>query len=358
MKKNLFLKRSLAFALLSTTLNITTFAAATSNPTIISPQDNSIHYMGRIDTSNAKDFVDLWWPGSTIEADFTGTSIKLNVEGTDPDAPNYLNVYIDGTLTVLKCEYGPHTYTLATNLKNTKHHLLINKRTEVWAPVRFTGFELDPQASLTPYEDKRQLKIEFYGDSITAGVCNEAPTDIDNYEDYIHFNNENAFAPLLAKKLDAQYSCIALGGIGIVNGYLPIDMNDVWDWTNLDEPMPIWDFSKWQADYVVINLGQNDYSSTLSDTFTTEYVTLISKIRSKYPKAHIFCTIGPMTASHDATFVKRIEDAVHMVNTYGDSKVYFHALSQDAGVLHPRVDVNRAMADELADFITKTLKIL
>lgn len=351
MKKNLFLKRCLTFTLLTTALNMTTFATSMPTSTLISPQDHGIHYMGRIDTSTAKDFIDLWWPGSTIEADFTGTSLKLKVEGTDPDSQHYLNVCIDGVSTILECEYGPHTYTLATNLKNTTHHISLDKRTEVWSPIRFTGFELDANASLVPYEDQRKLKIEFYGDSITAGVCNEAPEGIDDYEDYIHYNNANAFGPLLAKKLDAQYSCIAIGGIGIVNGYLPVDMNDVWDWTLLDEPAPIWDFSKWQADYVVINLGQNDYSSTLSDTFTTEYVTLISKIRSKYPNAHIFCTIGPMTASQDVTFVKRIADAVKIVNTYGDSKVYFHALSQDAGIFHPRVAVNEAMANELADFI-------
>lgn len=356
MKRNLFFKKGLSCILLIFCFMLPTYAA-TSNATtqtFISPQNNAINYMGRIDTSTSQNYVDLWWPGSTIETNFTGTSLTLNVEGTDPEDTHYLNVYIDGQLTVLKCDYGPKSYTIATNLDDTTHHLLINKRTEAWTPIRFNGLILDSNAQLQPYEDTRQLKIEFYGDSITAGVCNESEEGIDDYDDLAHYNNEKAFSALLAHKLDAQYSCIAVGGIGVVNGYLPVDMNDIWDWTILDPDSPSWDFSKWQSDYVVINLGQNDYSSSLSDTFTTEYVTLISKIRSKYPSALIFCTIGPMTASHDESFVQKVQDAVTLANTYGDSKVYFHLLSQDAGELHPRVAVNEAMAEELADFIEST----
>ena len=70
----------------------------------------------------------------------------------------------------------------------------------------------------------------------------------------------------------------------------------------------IWDFSRFQPDAVVVNLGTNDLS-TNSDpdqaTFESGYKALLVRVRKAYPKAHILCTNGPMLSGTDLTNVRR-----------------------------------------------------
>ncbi len=79
-----------------------------------------------------------------------------------------------------------------------------------------------------------------------------------------------------------------------------------------------WDFSKYTPDIVVINIFQNDVWITklpdndqfkakfgtkapTDDQIIKAYKDFVKNIRSKYPKAHIICTLGSMDAVKDGS---------------------------------------------------------
>lgn len=122
-----------------------------------------------------------------------------------------------------------------------------------------------------PVEDK-PLKIEFIGDSITSG---EGTFGAKEEEDWIPmmFSAMKDYAYLTAKELNADYRVISQSGWGVncgwdnnknnalpkfykdICGLMPGETNEKLGGTKPN------DFSKWQPDFVVVNLGTNDCSS-------------------------------------------------------------------------------------------------
>ena len=317
---------------------------------IVPPNEEKIQYIGRIDTTTPNAY-QLVWPGTTIIANFQGTSLKLKLTN---DVENYLNVFIDEKLTILKCENGEKIYTLATDLSDTTHVVRIFKRTEAWAPLTFQGFILDSGKQLADPPARLSRRIEFYGDSITAGACNEDPGD-DQWSDHSTHNNYMAYGAIAARQLDAEYMCTAISGIGMTIGYIDYLMPQVWDKVEYSPSSKAWNFDRWKPDVVVVNLGQNDKSKGPKGNFKAAYTKLIHNIRSKYPNAEIFCVLGPMDAGIDPTFINYVYSAVKDINASGDKKVYFHKFSQFTGGPHPRVSTHQQVADELDKVIKEVI---
>merc|ERR1712232_132956 len=70
--------------------------------------------------------------------------------------------------------------------------------------------------------------------------------------------------------------------------------------TIAQDATPVWNFSNWVPQAVVINLGTNDYSSPAIyppfDVFSAAYKQFIGSIQSKYGQSvTIFLVCGPMT---------------------------------------------------------------
>ncbi|OOM82132.1 endoglucanase E precursor [Clostridium puniceum] len=345
-KKNIRLSFVITVMILFTFGN--TQASATSD-TIISPTNNMLHYEGRIDKSNPQ-AVKLLWEGSIIKANFEGTSLKMQLENS---SDNYLNVIIDNKLTVIKCLNGDNLYTLASGMEDKIHSVEIFKRTEAGiGAVNFKGFILDSGKQLAPFNETKKLQIEFYGDSITVGACDE-DTGYDQWSNYYTHNNYMSYSAITARELNAEYMCTAVSGIGLTHGFQPYSMPQIWDRIAYDPNSTPWDYNSWQADYVVVNLGENDKSCGIVGDFTSEYVKFIKNIREKYPNALIFCVAGPMGAGQDQTMLNYVSSAVSTLNSSGDNKVFFHKFSQSCST-HPRVETNIEVAKELVDFINST----
>ncbi|SES93647.1 cellulase family glycosylhydrolase [[Clostridium] polysaccharolyticum] len=169
------------------------------------------------------------------------------------------------------------------------------------------------QNGIAPAKAKAH-KIEFIGDSITCGYG----IDDENINGGFKNSTEDGsktYAYKTAQMLDADYSVVSVSGIGVISNYTGAgSKNDEnvmpkyydklaysWaafgDWTS---PAKVeWDFSKFQPDAVVINLGTNDSSYVAHDAareleFVAGYVDFIKQIREKNPDATIFCTLGIM----------------------------------------------------------------
>ena len=180
--------------------------------------------------------------------------------------------------------------------------------------------------------------IEFIGDSITSGATDSKQALSD-------------YAWLTGEQLHVEHTQIAQSGICLIdnvqcNAPAAIGMSrQFFKLQTLYFPnSPNWDFSRYQANAVVINLGTNDESLGLNDTtFQATYITFLQNIRLIYPKAVIFA-MRPFNGSKAGPTLA----AVQAVNASGDTNVHFidttgWLTSTDFNGLHPN-DVGQAKA--------------
>ena len=120
----------------------------------------------------------------------------------------------------------------------------------------------------------------------------------------------------------------------------------------------LWNFTKWQADVVCINLSTND--EPFPKDFTERYINFVGELREKYTNAKIFLITGAFSyneiqSKKDA--VNNISKAVKELNTKGDRAVYhveFKKVVNHDG--HPRAKENEACAKELILKIRRVIK--
>ncbi|HYH05314.1 MAG TPA: SGNH/GDSL hydrolase family protein [Bacillota bacterium] len=320
-----------------------------------------LYYIGRIDrtTPQAPVFV---WQGSELRARFSGQRIGFRF--AEPQGQNFYNVTIDGSVHQLQLTpAGTHDYLLAVTLPPGVHELVLFKRTEaLFGQATFQGLILELTARMETKPEPLPLRIEFYGDSITAGACNE-DTDADQYDDLVTHNNYLAYGALTARALNAEYVCIAVSGTGICYSWNPVLLPEVFDRTNPEPGSPRYAFTERQPDLVVINLGQNDYGFTLAEgiafpaDFTEKYREFVRMIRNMYPAAHIICAIGGMTAYRDSVQLRTAFSQAVTELAAEDSRMHsfvFTAFAEN----HPRLTVHRQLADELTGFIKNEVLLL
>jgi hypothetical protein len=181
---------------------------------IVLPDNQHIEYMGRIETIIPEEAV-LYWSGTSIKINFEGTSVTAIFK--DEKGDNYYNIIIDGNVVnVLKTKIDKTEYILTSNLPSGNHTLEIFKRTE-WdrGKTIFYGFKLGEGTKLLPASPKKSKKIEFYGNSITAGYAVDDFSGKDR-SDSIFTNNYLSYATITAHHFDAQYNIICKSGIGIM----------------------------------------------------------------------------------------------------------------------------------------------
>ena len=336
--------------------------------TLISPHDPLIQYVGRIDYQNPYQ-VSFSHPGISIKLKFEGKicNILLGNEGASKIA-NYYNIIIDNKKPVAISVIKETVYKL--DLVAGIHVLEIFKRTENFVGTGiFKGIEIEKGKKLLPLE-KPQRKIEFIGNSITCGYGNEGDSPACPFTPETE-NNYLAYGSITARNLKAEFMTVAFSGIGVTRNYdkgtetMPV----IYDRIFPDRKLPLWDFTKWTPDAVVINLGTNDFAQSVPDSilFISTYIKFLKHIRQKYPKTHIFCIEGSMlrdgwpTGIASLTIVKRyVEKAVKTFRKENDTKIDTFYLptagENDLGCdYHPNVKMHQVMAEELTGFIRSKL---
>jgi hypothetical protein len=335
---------------------------------IVKSDDQRIHYMGRIDKKD--DATILSWPGTSLNLNFTGTSVKAIL--SDEHGENYYNVNIDGKVTAkLLLDKVKKEYTLAANLPPGKHNLELFKRTEwTMGKTYFYQLILDDKAKVLPTSPIKKHKIEFFGNSITCGYAVEDSSGKDRgtapYE-----NNYVSYAGITARHFNAEYYCTARSGIGVTISWFPQVMSEMYDLVDGNDKTRKWDFNKYQPDLVVVNVFQNDswlvkqpnhteFKARFGTTAPTDaqlikaYSDLIKSIRFKYPKAQIICALGNMDATQvGSAWPGYIQKAVADLT---DKKIYTCFFPYKGSGGHPNGKEQQAMADQLIGFIDQHIK--
>lgn len=344
-------------------------------PEIISAQKKyitfnnpNIQYEGRVAFSDS--IACLNWSGSSITMNFKGSEISAILK--DADTSNYYNVILDDkVISKIQLATTKQSYILASGLNKGNHKIQLFKRTE-WGKGQsfFYGFETNVNARILPKSKPKKRKIEFYGDSITCGYGIEDKTGKDSGTGHFE-NNYLTYDALTARHFDAQFSCIANSGIGIMVSWFPNIMPDIYDLTNPHDKKNKWEFNKYTPDIVVINLFQNDSwllnlpkNEQFKNRFGTQkpnedfiiksYENFVKLIRKKYPNTSIICALGNMDATKESS--KWPDYIVKAVGNLNDKKIYTHFFKYKNTPGHPKVSEQKAMADSLIAFIDKNIK--
>ncbi len=346
----------------------------------ITPDNPNIHYWGRIDFSNAM-APSFEFPGITIKAQFTGTSISMALHDYASQTVSTTNYYykiIDGgTPEKFQALAGHNTYVLASGLSEGSHTVEIIKLTESnVGKSSFLGFSLDDGAELQPMSSPSNGGIEFIGNSITCGYGNEISfmdpnTNPNPGFHSINENNYNAWGYQTARLLDMSYRAISYSGRGLYRnntgseqGTLPKIYNRIFP---DDSNSPTWHHQTNPPHIIVINLGTNDFApdpaNPLDETaYKTTYISFVETLKSLHPEASIICATGvmmsdywPVDANHWTRITSYVQEVVNTLTDKGYSNIYFFQMAPQSAPYgedwHPTTATHTRMATELSNFI-------
>jgi lysophospholipase L1-like esterase len=334
-------------------------------PVKVAPNDPNITLIGRFDfrDDGGPRFA---WSGSSIRIKFTGTAANVLFKESGAD---FIQAIVDGKpAKVLELNPKQTVYDAASGLADGEHTLELFKRNEAFGNVtQFQGFQLEAGKKLLAPPPAASRRIEVIGDSITCGYGNEGANEKEHFKPATE-NNYLAYGPVAARALNADCVEIAWSGKKLAPDN---SICDVYDFTLPTDNTSKWDFTKYVPDAVIINLGTNDVGGGNPDEkmWTGAYVKFIERIRSHYPKAHIFCAVGSMLNDSwpkDQKALTTVKNYIHSVidtlEKKGDKNVHFLEFTPQDGNAdglgsdyHPNVKTHQKMADKLVEALKKEL---
>jgi lysophospholipase L1-like esterase len=325
---------SVAVALVAATLTLAVRTEAQAATGDGSPTDPNIAFTGRWDTRTATAFVP-GWAGAYLRTGFTGTTVKLKQRNAidlyysiDGAADTFIqNVSGTVNLTPAPLRAGNHTLRVSYRVVAGSYH----------GDAVFQGLILDSGARTLPLAVPTRL-VEFIGDSITVGQLSSKVA-------------LTAYGWLVGERLGVRHTQIAQGGACLVATTAGcLGMNTQFLRLNSAPTAPNWDFGRYQANVVVINLGAND--SVSSTQFQDGYVTLLRNARAKYPAATIIAL-----RNLKGRFAAPTQAAVNTLVAGGDTRVVF--VNTDGWItsadtvdgLHPNDTGHLKVADRLTPIV-------
>jgi len=327
--------------------------------------NDAFTFSGRCDHTK-KDEVAFDWPGITIVFGFSGTSCMAVIEG-----PCMFDLYIDNHFVKTACATDTKdTILLAEKLNNTRHTVKLEKRNETQGkPVVFYGVIVDENANLFSATHLITRKIEFIGDSYTAGYANEYSSREcnDGESDSIVFSTTNtgkSFGSLIAGMFNAERYINAISGKGIVRNYGWTDKGNEFLkcyertlLTSLSNPVVngvVWNYA-WHPDVIVIGLGINDFQADppYADSlhFDGAYQAFILLLKEKHPGVKIICCATQIWPAN--TLIPRVRGIVESFRKKGETSVFYFEYETENTALygHPSMRDHRKIAQELGAMI-------
>lgn len=337
----------------------------------IFPDNTNLQYSGRIDFDDPKKPVFVY-AASYVKLVFTGTSVKVHISNKRDCWTNYLGYILDGIQGkfALAHKEGKQEYTIAEDLKDEKHELLLFKRMDSCHIFTLYGFELDEGSELFMPEAKPNRRIEVFGDSVSCGEVSEALDYIgkaDPLHDGEFSNSWYSYSWMTARKLGAELHDTSQGGIALLDRtgwfgkpeYLGVEScYDKIEYCPALGPVKQWDFKQYTPHVVVVAIGQNDShpDDYMADDYHCEkavywrekYQTFIEKLMGLYPDSQIILTTTILC--HDKNWDRSIEEVCQRIN---HPRVH-HFLYKRNGCGtpgHTRIPEAEEMSNELSDYI-------
>jgi len=245
-------------------------------------------------TSSERNPLTLFWTGSGIELNATGSELLLEVESDYEQYEQWISIWINGAeVSRLMLEKGRRWITLFRGMNAGKvKHVRVMKEVQAMSGDERSLLQLHAlqgDGKLLPVPSKR-YRLEFIGDSITSG---EGAIGAREEEDWLpmFFSASHNYTKLTADLVDADYRVLSQSGWGVLTS---------WD-NNPNHALPLYyeqvcgllsgarnealganqpnDFASWQPDAVIINLGTNDNSAFYQPPWRDEHTGVQYKQR-------------------------------------------------------------------------------
>lgn len=362
-----------------------------------------IHFLGRnIPDAEKLNYRALFWNGSGFEVHFEGQELWALMEADYTSMEPWIAVYLNGRINsrqmIVK---GKQWICLARGFdQNYKTDIRVIKDTQpqtddVYHCLKIHKLAISKEGKFTALPEKK-MKIEFIGDSITTGEGLAGQVgDMDWVSCHMSFCKTYAYQA--SDLLDADFRVMSQGGYGVVSGYnnspykvIPPHYENVCSivggpvYEKLGGNLS-YDFSEWQPDYIVINLGTNDRGGLDFEPFVDEVTGMEYKmnygpdgkaceedadkiangvknflmvVRSNNPKAKIIWTTGFMSIPEVMPAINSGIDEYKTITA--DKNIYtleFESMDcetedEDKGSrAHPGPKTHKLAAKKLADFI-------
>ncbi len=295
------------------------------------------------------------WCNSGVELSFIGSRIEFNFDAYVSEEPVYVKTFTDkseqrfgllGAMPKVILEFKSERVHTVKLLRISSGNVpLVLKSVKI--------FGKNPEFLKAPQE--KSLKLEFLGDSITAGFGVLSSSDQDTYHTYEE-DSTMTYAYLTAQLLDAEIRTEAWSGQGVYracSGEEGYSFKRIFDLTLRE--MGGYDHSQWTPDVVILNCGTNDVPGGTDDENMYKAADfLIDKVRSTYPTAKIVWTFGMMNTKFHTTLSRLITDK----NQSGDSNLYYLPLeiitlekNEIGAIGHPNYNASVRVSKKLAKFI-------
>ncbi len=341
-----------------------------SEPLFYKATESSFTYHGRILRNEVH--TSLIGSASGVEFSASGDSLEINVK-SDNGGHDYLSISIDDKF-YKKLQINSDSINILRvalpNGKNMLHEIGVYKATEAAnGSIFFYGAKAK---AISATRIKREVTIEFIGNSITCGMGADVsliPCGAGEWFD--QHNAYLAYAPRVARSLNANYILSSVSGIGMYRNWNdenvsePI-MPDVYDhlflnrdsshvYTNIKIP-----------DVIGICLGTNDLSDGDgtkprlpfdSKRFIKNYKDFVTKLLLRNPRAKIVLLTSPMVSGTKGKMLLKclLEIKEHFTSKNEISIFEFQSLNPSGCSSHPSVEEHQIMAAQLQPFLKKLI---
>lgn len=297
----------------------------------------------------------LSWCNSGVELNFIGNRIEFNFAEYPSEEPVYVKAYTEkseqrfgllGAMPKVILEFKSEKMHTVKLLRISSGNVPL-----VLKSIKIFG---EKPEFLNPPKEK-SLKLEFLGDSITAGFGVLSSAMQDTYHTYEE-DSTRTYAYLTAQLLDAEIRTEAWSGQGVYrscSGEEGYTFKRIFDLALRTGGS--YDHSQWAPDVAILNCGTNDVpGGTEEENMYKEADYLIDKVRSVYPKAKIIWTYGMMNTKFHDTLKRLIEDK----NNGGDKNIYYLPLeiitsekNEIGAIGHPNYNASVRASKKLAKLI-------
>lgn len=346
-------------------------------PTILA-KDACVSCSGRISWQDSG--AHFYWPATSATVRFTGTTLSASVTANCWWGSNALGLVVDGRVSKVPVLPGDNgrskTLLLAEGLeKDMEHTVILYKALDCSYDFIVESFSTD--GAFLPALPKPDLRLEFYGDSVTSGACIECVDYVGRGDpcsnNSMYDNAWYGYAWQIGRLLNAEVHTVSQGGIAIFNrtGYFhmpdTIGMEDSWHrlcyFPEAGE-LTDWDFSRFVPHAVVFAVGQNDphdavtgeNSRSVADPayraqWKDAYKQILRGIAGHYPASTPYVLMTTVLM-HDVCWDEAIDEIASELRAEGLRASHFLFTRNGAATPgHPRIPEHTEMASELAAYL-------
>lgn len=340
-------------------------AAAADQP---APIADTVHAVGRVTATSGG--LAYSWPGVAFEGRFRGTGVGVVLDDGNAD----YDLFVDNRRRAHWALPGQGTKWV-TGLTDGEHTVRLVKRNESpWATSTFGGFVPWTGGEILEAPAPRQVQLEFYGDSYTAGYGNESTTrECTGDEVNRTTNADAAFPAIVGRAVGADVHVNAFSGRGMVRNYAGSDLGTSFrtyaDRALLAVAGDTWQRpADWDPQVVVVGLGINDFSTavganepwteaSLRTEYRTAYDGFVDDLRARYgPDTFIVLSAVDHTPDMRTATVAIAQERL----AAGDDRVIpwaFGGLDLTGCHWHPSAADHVTIAASLTQLVTSVLSV-